>query len=253
VPNGRQRIVPLADVAAPQPFLQDLVDEAFQALRASLAARVGWDFLASLENAYVPLTSPLGPGMHEDWLYTGRAFAFNPVPLNAGWMVVMREEYGAETYWRIYLRTRFQDGTQGRPLRSLPWDFSARNGDDPRYYEQGGALAQSIPPGYWLDFTEFALAYGWERLPALSTWRSSYPAARFNEFVHTGLLDWRSAMQEVYPEEALNTPTPIPTPTLTPTATRPPTRTPYPTRTPTATRTPTSTPTPTTTLSVASP
>jgi TolB protein len=244
-PAGRMLVVPLEDVQTLYPMLQDRVDESFIALRKALAGRIGWDFLSSLENAYVPLTSPLFPGMLNDWLYTGRAIALNPAPINAGWMAVMREDIGSQTYWRIYLRTRFQDGTQGAPLHETPWDLNARYGGDPRFYEQGGAPAKAIPSGYWLDFTELAASYGWQRLPALSNWRSALPAARFNEFVHTSGLDWFSAMVEVYPVEAVYTPTPVQPPTFTPTTTRRPTLTPtstrtrFPTRTPTITRTPT--------------
>jgi TolB protein len=244
VPDGRQRVVPVPDLQAPNPLLQDLVDESFNALRQRVAQATGWDFLASLDNAYVPLTSPLSPGMGNDWLYTGRAFAFNSLPMNAGWVVVVRQDFGSQTYWRVYLRARFQDGSQGQPLNQLPWNFNARSSGDPRDYEQGGALAQAIPDGYWVDFTSLAAAYGWERLPALNTWRSSYEAARFNEFVLTNHSDWRSAMLEIYPPEALVTPTPL-EPTMVPaTPTVRPTRTPTPTRTPWPTRTPTPSPTP---------
>jgi TolB protein len=244
LPSGRQRIVPLKGVEAPMPLLQDLVDESFQALRARLAAAAGWDFLSSLENAYVPLTAPLDPGMGEDWLYTGRAFAFNTLPINATWVVVAPEPFGSQTYWRVYVKTRFQDGSQGSPLHDQPWDFNARYAGNPHSYEQGGLPAATIPPGYWLDFTRLAEAYGWERLPALSTWRSSYPAARFNEFALTDQLDWQSAMLEVYPAEALITPTPI-TPTPEPSRTaRPPTSTATPTRTPWRVSSPTPTSTP---------
>jgi TolB protein len=244
VPDGRQRVVPVPDLQAPNPLLQDLVDESFRALRQRVSQATGWDFLASLENAYVPLTSPLPPGMGNDWLYTGRAFAFNTLSMNAGWVAVVREDFGSQTYWRVYLRTRFQDGSQGQPLQESPWNFNARSSGDPRYYEQGGALAKQVPPGYWIDFTALAAAYGWERMPALNTWRSSYEAARFNEFVLTGGSDWRSAMLEIYPPEALVTPTPI-EPTMAPaTPTIRPTQTPTPTRTRWPTRTPTSTPTP---------
>ena len=244
VPNGRQRVVPVPGVQAPDPLLQDLVDEFFNALRQRVAQDTGWDFLASLENAFVPLTSPLSPGMGNDWLYTGRAFAFNTLPMNAGWVVVVREDFGSQTYWRVYLRARFQDGSQGQPLQKSPWNFNARSSGNPRYYEQGGALDGEVPSGYWIDFTSLAAAYGWERMPALNTWRSSYEAARFNEFVLTGRSDWRSAMLEIYPPEALITPTPIlptmapATPTIRPTQTPTPTRTPWPTRTPAPSATP---------------
>jgi len=244
IPNGRQRVVELQGVDAPDPMLQDLVDESFQALRTRVANEAGWDFLSSLENAFVPLTGPLAPGMREDWLYTGRAFAFNPLPVNAGWVVVMKEDFGSQTYWHVYLRTRFQDGSQGRPLHELPWNFNARFEGNPASYENGGELAVAIPAGYWLDFTQLALAYGWQRLPALNTWRSAYTTARFNEFVLTDQNDWRDAMLEIYPPAVLVTPTEVipntmvPSPTLRPTRTPTPTRTPWPSRTPTPTNTP---------------
>jgi TolB protein len=250
IPNGRMQVVSLENVQAPQPYLHDMVDESFQALRSEIARRSGWDFLYDLESAYTPLTASLAPGFVEDWLYTGRAFAFTTLPLNAGWLSIVREDFGPHTYWRVYVRARFQDGSAGMPLHTPPWDFAARYSGSTSDYERGGALVQSMPPGYYIDFTGLASGYGWERLPALSLWGASYPAARFNEFVHTGGLDWRSAMLELYPVEVLITPTAIVPPTRTPTPTnfwyKSPTpsltSTPRPTLTPLA---PTSTPTPT--------
>ncbi len=248
--DGRWGLVDLQDVEAPFPQLHDRVDEAFIALRHILARQVGWDLLSTLENAYVPLTVPLPPGYQQDWLYTGRAFAVSALPINAGWMAVVREDYGQETYWRIYVRTRHQDGSQGVPLHDLPWDFAARYRAEPRAYEQGGAMALAVPTGYWLDLTQLAEAYGWERLPSFSNWRAVYSAARFNEFVRTDGLDWQTAMLELYPREILITPTTIPTntPTPTPTATFTPTLTGQPSATPTLTETispaPSGTPTP---------
>ncbi len=220
IPGNRRQIIDLQDVEAPNPMLSDMIDDSFQALRAAAARDTGWDFLSSLENAYVPLTTSLDPGMEGDWLYTGRAFSFNTLPMNANWVVVVREDYGLQTYWRVYLRARFQDGSAGEPLHDLPWDFNARLSGDTTSYEQGGRLADAIPPGYWIDFTRLASTYGWERLPALVTWRSSYPAARLNEFVLRDGIDWGSAMLELYPPEILVTSTAIipPTRTLTPTS-----------------------------------
>ena len=51
-----------------------------------------------------------------------------------------REDFGQQTWWRIFLRTIAQDGSQGRPLTSAPWDFSARTSSS-RAYESGGILA----------------------------------------------------------------------------------------------------------------
>ncbi|HJW89657.1 MAG TPA: hypothetical protein VJ436_03340 [Anaerolineales bacterium] len=233
LPSGRYTLAALTDVQTPYPLLHDQVNESFQALRARVTTEVGWDALASLENAFVPLTAPLPPGLGDDWLYTGRAFAFNPLPVDAGWMAIVPQDFAGQRYWRVYLRARFQDGSQGKPMVDRPWDFNARNSGDPQLYEQGGKLTQEIPTGYWLDFTALAAAYGWERLPALFTWRSSYPAARFNEFVFSGGLDWRAAMLELYPPEILVTPTALVPPTLTPTPTPRWYRTPTPTSTPT--------------------
>ncbi len=247
LPGNRYKLINLENIQASDPILQDAADESFIALRQRVAQETGWDFLGSLEQSYLPLSSPVNPGMSQDWLYTGRAFRFNTAPVNAGWVIVLREDYGAQTYWRIFLRTRFQDGSQGQPLSDLPWRFDTRHSGDPLAYEQGGSFADKIPSGYWFDFTSLAKAFGWERLEALSTWRIAYSSIRYNEFVLREGLDWLSAMLQIYPKQALDTPTPIPPPTYTPTVTLTPTPTLTPTRTPYYTRTPrpTSTPWPT--------
>jgi TolB protein len=236
VPGGRASLVDLSGVQAPYPQLHELADDPFQALRGQVAAQLGWDALASLENAYVPLTTPLQPGLGADWLYTGRAFTLNPALIEAGYMVVVREEFGGQTYWRIFLRATAQDGSQGVPLSRVPWDLAARTGSSASY-EQGGRLMEAIPTGYWLDLTALAIQFRWERLPALTNWRTYYGGARFNELVFTQGLDWRTAMLQLYPPEALVTPTLLIPPTRTWT------RTPLWYRSPTPSRTPTPGPT----------
>lgn len=236
IPGGRQELVELLNVEAPDPRLHDIADESFAALVDLTTQLLGWDFLTSLEQAFVPITDPLHPGMGNDWLYTGRAFSFNPAPLAAGWVRMVREDYGHQTYWRIYILTRFQDGSQGRPMYAQPWEISARFSGDPVAYEAGGATIAAPPEGYWLDFTELAREFGWEREPALASWRTFYQGARFNEFVFRMGLDWHTAMLELYPAEVLITPSPITpiTPSITPTRTA----TPTPSNTPTITLTP---------------
>src|SRR6266487_3078952 len=245
--SNRWSLVDLKGVQAPYPQLHDLADEAFDALRERVQLEVGWDALASLENAYVPITSSLDPGFDEDWLYTGRAFAINSLMTNAGWMVVVREDFGEQTYWRLYLRAQLQDGSLGEPLHDTPWDLSARYNLDPKIYEQGGTYS-NVPAGYWVDVTSLAIQYGWERVPALPNWRTFYRGARFTEFALTGGLDWYSAMLQLYPSDVLVTPTKLLPPTLTPTRTPLPTWTPLPTRTPRPTFTPLPTRSPTITL-----
>jgi TolB protein len=243
VPNKRWYVVPLSNVQAPYPQLHDLVDESFVALRERVVKEAGWDALAGLENAFVPITSSLDPGYGEDWLYTGRAFRINSLMVNAGWMVAVREQVGAETFWRLYLRAQQQDGSQGEPLHSPPWDLSARFDLEPRSYEAGGKYLP-VPPGYWVDLTALAESYGWERLPALPNWRTYYAGTRFTEFALTSGLDWYSAMLELYPAEALVTPTRVLPPTATASRTPVPSDTLGPSRTPRNTLTPSNTSTP---------
>jgi hypothetical protein len=141
------------------------------------------------------------------------------------------------------------------PLKQIPWDIASRHSGDPRAFEEGGSQAKTIPAGYWVDVTRLAAAYGWERLPSLSSWRVAYSSIRYNEYVLRQGLDWFSAMLEVYPRQALDTPTPVSSPTITPTFTNTPTHTPTitetpyvePSITPSLTRRPSLTPTPSST------
>jgi len=246
----RLTLVDLLGISAPRPSLIQGVSGAFADLRLRVATESGWDFLGTLENAFVGVNDPLPPGFaYEDWLYTGRAFAINAAAYQAGWVEVVREDFGGETYWRVYIRATRQDGTLGEPLRARPWIFEARYTGTPEVYDAGGALKPQAPSGYYVDFTELAEDHGFHRLPAMANWRTFYPGARFGEFAHTDGLSWTEAMLRLYPPEAIITPTPFRTPTTTPTLTRVPTATPWwwrwltpqPTRTPTATRTATPT------------
>jgi TolB protein len=226
--TGRFVLVDLPSVSAPNPTMSDAVDEAFNALRERTAEELGWDFLASLENAFVGVNDPLPPGYaYNDWLYTGRAFAFNHAAVTAGWVEVVREDYGGRTYWHVFVRTSVQDGSLGEPLRTLPWDFSVRRNGDSLTYDQGGSIRSQLPRGFYVNFTQLAADFGFERLPALANWRSFYPSTRFDEFAYTGGLDWTSAMLELYPASAIVTPTPYRTPTPTPTRTLRPSLTPW--------------------------
>jgi TolB protein len=248
--GARLTLVDLQGISAPRPSLVQGVELDFGDLRLRIADASGWDFLDTLQNAFVGMNDPLPPGFsHEDWLYTGRAFAFNAAAYQAGWAEVVREDFGGETYWRVYVRASRQDGSLGEPLRARPWNFESRYLGTPSVYDSGGTPKPQAPTGYYVDFTELAEDAGFHRLPAMTNWRTFYPGARFNEFAHTDGLSWLDAMLLVYPPEAIVTPTPFRTPTTTPTLTRVPTATPWwwrwltpqPTRTPTATRTATPT------------
>lgn len=206
---GRLNLVKLEGVNAPYPYLQDSADESFLAMRVEIARQTGWDLLGDLENLFLPITEPPHPGLVDEWLYTGRGLALNTSALQAGYMLLVREMYHGTIYWRVWIRARYQDGSQGEPMRTRPWNLDARFSGDPRAYEEGGAV-MPVPPGYWIDVTEIFSRFGWVPLPALSNWRTYYPAARFNQFVFKEGLDWETAMAQIYPPEAFHQPTPIP-------------------------------------------
>ena len=244
----RLSLAPLPGVTAPNASLSDAIDEAFNALRARVADDLGWDFLSTLEYAFVGINDPLPPGLsYDDWLYTGRAFAFSQGAVQAGWIEILQENYGGQTFWRVYVRTAVQDGSQGEPLRTLTWDFRDRYDGNPLSFDQGGSIKEYIPAGYYVDFTQLAEDYGFERVPALPNWRTYYHGARFNEFVYRDQRNWLEAMLELYPETAIITPTPFQTPTPTPTRTPRPTPTPWWWQWRTPTPVPTITPFPTAT------
>jgi len=247
--NQKVELVMLDGVETDYPYLSNAVVDQFNRLRTSVGDTSGWDFLSQLEKTFIPITEPTTPGISEEWLYTGRAFQFNPLSIYAGLTTTVKEERNGQTYWRIYLKARYQDGSQGIPLRVMPFDLSARYNNDPKTYENGGEKTP-IPPGYWIDLTELALDSSWERVPAISNWQRYFDSARFNQFIYSNGLDWYAAMKEIYPLEAFMSPTPIPTNPLTPTSSptvrffRSPTISSTPTLTIVATRRPTWTPNP---------
>ena len=106
-------------------------DAQLDALRQGIGQVSGWNFLASLENAYLPLTSAGAPSITQNWLYTGRAIAVNTVPLDAGWMAVSREDLEGQTYWRVWVKCLKQDGSCGETVHTPTWDFPARASGDP--------------------------------------------------------------------------------------------------------------------------
>ena len=189
------------DVDAPAPYLSDRVDDSFAALRQRTLDEAGWDFLGRLDNMFTFLTTgPLPGDTSENWNKAARAFDFYyRFPISVEPQVeIVREEVGGETYWRVFLKTALQDGSQGEPLRQLPWDFTARYDADPRYYDQGGKPKEVHPAGFYVDFTALAEDYGWQRVPALANWRTFFHGIRYWHFENRQELTWQEAMLELY-------------------------------------------------------
>ena len=118
-------------------------------------------------------------------------------------MVVSREEFAGDLYWRVWIKCKIQDGTCGEPLNSPVWDFKSRSSGKLLAYENGGEVV-SAPSGYWVDFTELASRLGWERLPSLNNWRSYFPGILFNTFILRQGLSWQEALLDLYPQEQVN-------------------------------------------------
>jgi len=217
------RLINLTGVIADLAYLSDRVDGSFMALRDRVNREAGWDFLGRLDHVWWALDRPVQPGEEVyNWHKAGRAIdivqAYNQG--DPAQIELVMEQIGADTYWRLFVRAAVQDGSLGEPLRSLPWDFGARASGDVRAYESGGRPKQSVPPGYYVDFTQLAELYGWDRTPSDETWRYNWPGVLYWQYEKRDGLDWWTAMSELYPPGALEQSfyTPTPAPRLEPTA-----------------------------------
>ncbi|MCC6905998.1 MAG: PD40 domain-containing protein [Anaerolineae bacterium] len=195
------RLRNLNGVIAEQPYLSDRVDDSFAALKVHVNATAGWDFLSRLDHAFWALDRPAEPGAPvQAWQKAGRGFAIaqtynngNPAQIE-----LVPEQIGPDTFWRLYIRAAIQDGSLGEPLTAIPWDFRARTSGDVEAYEAGGRFKDSTPQGYYIDFTEAAALYGWERTPSDGTWRYNWPGVLYWEYSRRDRLSWWAAMQEIY-------------------------------------------------------
>jgi TolB protein len=183
-------------------FLSERVNDSFNALRSQTNELVGWDFLGDLTDAFWALDRRVQPGEpFENWHKAGRAVAFNR---NQGGFPenyeVVREDIGLDIYWRVFVRVTedAQNGQLGEPLRDMPWDFAAATGGDLEAYRQGGRLRATLPSGYYIDFTDLASVYGWERVPAGSEWRNNFNVRNYWTIQKTEGLTLYQALLELY-------------------------------------------------------
>jgi TolB protein len=120
-------------------------------------------------------------------------------------IVLVREDVNAEVHWRVYLRAAKQDGSQGEPLKAAPWNISVNARANLAPGE--GGLEDPIEYGYFVDFTDLARQYGWNRISAHDDvdfdWRNNREALEYWHFQKEDGLNWWQAMQEVYPAEQM--------------------------------------------------
>ncbi|MGB1288335.1 MAG: TolB family protein, partial [Aggregatilineales bacterium] len=202
------RLNTLLEVEAELPLLSDRVNDSFNAMRPAVIEASGVDFLGTLDDAWWDLERLPEPGEpRRNWLMTGRAFALNRSSI-LGFppdIEVVREDVDTNICWRIYLRVEddFQDGQLGEPLRQLPWDLLSRNQGDVDAYNQGGRLRQQIPEGYYVDLTQLAASYGWQRMAAGSDWRANSNGINYWMFLKPEGLNWYDAMLEIHTEGSM--------------------------------------------------
>ncbi len=204
-------LVPLKDVYLAPSYgqMSNQVSGSFEALRARVKVEAGWDFLGTLSDMTRQLVvGQCGEGCDVlSWHKSGRAVDTRLEVNRAGasMIEIVREDQLGETYWRIYLRAAVQDGTLGKPLTEPPWDWThqARWQIAPN---QGG-VKKPIPTGYYIDFTDLAQQYGWQRIssydsPTLS-WKTDATAMEFWHYQKTDGLVWYAALRELYSEQTL--------------------------------------------------
>lgn len=211
-------LVRLNDLETGIPWLADTVDDSYQALRTRLRQEVGYDFLGEVSETLRPLNFFNDASQYASWHKSGRAvdtlfdLTGADAPGGAAYrgprLEIVREEYGGETFWRLWLRCTDQTGRCGRPLTMNTWDWSyeARNLVAP---EQGGVeKGLAATPGYYVDFTALAHEYGWERISSHDdedySWTWHFKAFEYWHYQKTldngaGETDWYQAMLEVYP------------------------------------------------------
>ncbi len=198
----RYQLIPLPDVNGSNTAqqLSDRVNDSFNAMRKTVLAQTGWDYLSVLGDSSRAMNHTPRPGQGRiSWHVCGRAIDINQGFLRQGLIELVREDIGGVTYWRVFIKAQEQDGSLGEPLRSAPWDLNARSAGGEASVH-GGKL-KPIPQGYYVDFTTIAADYGWERRNALSNWRSSYFDIEWWHFQKTEGMSWYNCMLEIYTAE----------------------------------------------------
>lgn len=210
--EGLYELVQLPGVTGGNARLNDRVDDSYNALRAQVYERTGYDYLALLSDATRRLDYQRSLYSVFSWHKTGRAFdlRFELLDENEGQRLEwLREDIGEELYWRLLIKCAAQDGTQGEPLKMFPWEYwwHIVPEADPESYAQGGRF-QPVPDGYYEDFTALAERHGWQRIASYDeedyNWRRDSNGVEYWHYQRMDGLTWYEAMQEIHPQEVLD-------------------------------------------------
>ncbi len=189
--------------------LNGRVADSFIALQTRLKQEVGYDFLSVLSDMARPVSYVCDVTCDSlSWHKSGRAFdsRLDYTDARGSTLEVVREDQQGETYWRMLLRTSAQDGSMGEPVKEAPWDLSYRA----RWViaPGEGGVKKPVPAGFYLDFTELAREYGWDRISSHEEtdfdWKTNKIGAEYWHYEQRDGLNWYQAMREVYAESDLN-------------------------------------------------
>jgi TolB protein len=207
----------LASYAQQPVRVNELVAPSLEAWRQDVLEASGWDFLHGTLGAWRNIDSVRKREMYMydygflSWHKAGRALdlALEYKVNGLNQMIITREDLGPDLYWRIYLRTARQDGSQGEPLKDNPWLFwwHIVPAEQPEAYAAGGKRLP-IPAGYFVDITALAKRHGWERIAAYAIegdyhWNTDSNGTEYWHYERTDGLTWWEAMQQLYPPETL--------------------------------------------------
>jgi TolB protein len=210
--DGLYELVQLPGVTGGNTRLNDRVDDFYNALRAVVYERTGYDYLALLSDAMRRPDYQRTSYSVFSWHKTGRAFDLRFELLGddgSQRLEWLREDIGEELYWRLLIKCAAQDGTQGEPLKVHPWSYwwHIVPSEDPEGYAQGGRY-QPIPDGYYDDFTALANRNGWERIASYQEedydWHRDSNGVEYWHYQRMDGLTWYEAMREIYPQELLD-------------------------------------------------
>jgi TolB protein len=205
-------------VAGNDPQLHADVVSSYAAWRAEVLEMSGHDLLGYVSDMFRPLGYSRHPYGHLSWHRTGRAVDLlfewrdlqdtQSLPEGPNRLLVVREDLGPQTYWRLYLHCQDQDGTMGEPLTVAPWVFwfDLDRAKEPEAYRDGGKPG-AIPEGYYVDVTRLAKRHGWYRIASYEEadfdWRWDSLGREFWHYQRTDGLMWWQAMRQLYPLETL--------------------------------------------------
>jgi TolB protein len=209
--EGLYELVQLPGVTGGNTVLNDRVDDSYNAWRAAVYQRTGYDHLALLSDATRRIDY-FSKYSYFSWHKTGRAIDLRWELLDEDGgqrLEWLREDIGEELYWRLLIKCAAQDGTQGEPLKTHPWRYwwHIVRQTDPEGYAEGGRY-QPIPDGYYEDITALAGRFGWERIASYDqedyTWHETDLGTEYWHYQRMDGLTWYEAMQEIHPQEVLD-------------------------------------------------